>query len=844
MPGRPPTTPREARLDLTTMTDMPNVHEEKSGPHSNGDDKLGLLKAALIIITLGIVLYSIVLHLTAPEQNYRLIAPLLMPPLILATLIQLRRGRTQSALRMLAFGAWAVITTAAAFAGGVRAPALVAYPLLIVMTGWLLGLRSGIVMAVLTLAASGCFTLAEMANALPPAQPAPALLTWLVQTIVIVTSGVLIGFVLHRYDQRFRDVEQLGEELSGRVGDLAAKETELRLLTESIPAFIFRGDLDLRCRYANRRYAEFFGFRQEDIVGKGIADILGEEAANAIRHRLQAALGGDTVRYRATRHSTASGEDHHLDVSVVPERDESGTVVGFYALMLDVTPEVLAEQALRKQHAFQDALVQAQSDAGLGMIIIEKGRVIHANDAFCRMYGYTQKEVEALSSFLELAHPDDRERVLRNHQRRLNGEAFENSYRISIITKAGERRAVDMTVAFMEGAAPRVLVIINDATERVEAEVALQESEKRLREAQRIGHIGSWDLDLTSQRITWSGELYRIYERNREDFGGTWEELLNLVHPDDLPKVRQAWRESAQAQGGCEVQHRILMRDGRTKHLLVNWEVFRDGEGRSVRALGTAQDITEQVLAREEIQHLNEKLEARVRERTAELQTANKELESFAYSISHDLRAPLRGIDGFGQLLLEEYSGRLDTQGQDYLRRMRCAAQRMGALIDDILELSRVTRKSMGRKPVDLGHVAADIIDNKAKSDPQRRVEAIIAPGCTAIGDAQLLRVLLENLLENAWKYTRTTSPARIEFGRENANGEAVFFVRDNGVGFDMRYAGRLFNPFQRLHTSEEFEGTGIGLASAARVVHRHGGRIWAEAEPGKGATFRFTLPS
>ena len=175
---------------------------------------------------------------------------------------------------------------------------------------------------------------------------------------------------------------------------------------------------------------------------------------------------------------------------------------------------------------------------------------------------------------------------------------------------------------------------------------------------------------------------------------------------------------------------------------------------------------------------------------------------------------------------------------------MRGAAQRMGALIDDILELSRVTRKSMGRKPVDLGHVATDIIDNKAKSDPQRRVETIIAPGCTAIGDAQLLRVLLENLLENAWKYTRTTSPARIEFGREVASGEAVFFVRDNGVGFDMRYAGRLFGPFQRLHTSEEFEGTGIGLASAARVVHRHGGRIWAEAEPGKGATFRFTLPS
>lgn len=823
---------------------MTNAIEEKPDASLHDGGSQDLLKAALVIIAVGVVVYSIVLHLVAPEQSYRLVAPLLLPPIILITLILLRRGRVQAALRMLAFGVWAVVTIAASFAGGLRAPALVTYPLLIVMAGWLLGLRSGIAMAVLTLGASGLFALTESLGVLPQVQPAPALLIWVVQALTFVTAGVLIGFVLRRYDQRFHVAEQLGEELSGRIGDLAAKEAELRLLAESIPALIFRGDRDLRCRYANRRYAEFFGFRQEDIVGKGIADILGEEAANAIQHRLQAALGGDTVRYRATRHSTASGEDIHLDVSVVPERDESGTVVGFYALMLDVTPEVLAEQTLRKQHAFQDALVQAQSDAGLGMIIIEQGRVIHANDAFCRMYGYTLEEVKALPSFLELAHPDDRERVLRNHQRRLNGEQFENSYRISIITKTGERRAVDMTVATMEGAAPRVLVIINDASERVNAELALQESEKRLREAQRIGHIGSWDLDLTSLRITWSDELYRIYERSREDFGGTWKEVLDYAHPDDLARMRQAWRESAQAQSGCELQHRILTPDGRTKHVLVIWEIFRDSEGRPVRALGTAQDVTEQVLAREEIQHLNEKLEARVRERTAELQTANKELESFAYSISHDLRAPLRGIDGFGQLLLEEYSDRLDAQGQDYLRRMRGAAQRMGALIDDILELSRVTRKSMGRKPVDLGHVAADIIDNKAKSDPQRRVETIIAPGCTAIGDAQLLRVLLENLLENAWKYTRTTSPARIEFGREVDSGEAVFFVRDNGVGFDMRYAGRLFGPFQRLHTSEEFEGTGIGLASAARVVHRHGGRIWAEAEPGKGATFRFTLPS
>jgi PAS domain S-box-containing protein len=253
-------------------------------------------------------------------------------------------------------------------------------------------------------------------------------------------------------------------------------------------------------------------------------------------------------------------------------------------------------------------------------------------------------------------------------------------------------------------------------------------------------------------------------------------------------------------------------------------------------------DVTKQERARLEIEQLNRELDRRVKERTADLTAANRELESFAYSISHDLRAPLRGIDGFGQLLLEEYGGRLDETGQDYLKRMRSAAQRMGTLIDDILELSRVTRKSMGRRPVDLCRLAAEILETKAKSEPQRRVETVIAPSCTATGDAQLLRILLENLIENAWKYTRNEAHARIEFAREEAGGEAVYVVRDNGVGFDMRYASRLFSPFQRLHTPEEFEGSGIGLASASRIVHRHGGRIWAESSPGKGATFRFTL--
>ena len=234
--------------------------------------------------------------------------------------------------------------------------------------------------------------------------------------------------------------------------------------------------------------------------------------------------------------------------------------------------------------------------------------------------------------------------------------------------------------------------------------------------------------------------------------------------------------------------------------------------------------------------------EKALRERTFQLESANKELESFSYSVSHDLRAPLRSIDGFSVLLLEEHADRLDPAAQGYLRRVRAGSQRMGQLIDDLLNLSRVTRSEMNRETVDLSALARAIATELQQAQPERAVDLVIAPNLVANGDARLLRIALENLLSNAWKFTGRCSCARIEFGAIRHNGQPAYLVRDNGAGFDMTYAHKLFGAFQRLHAASEFPGSGIGLATVQRIIHRHGGRVWTEGEVERGATFYFTL--
>jgi light-regulated signal transduction histidine kinase (bacteriophytochrome) len=297
-------------------------------------------------------------------------------------------------------------------------------------------------------------------------------------------------------------------------------------------------------------------------------------------------------------------------------------------------------------------------------------------------------------------------------------------------------------------------------------------------------------------------------------------------------------RETGRWQG--EVWDR--RKDGRPYCELLSIAVIRDDQGKIAQHCAVFSDITKLKVAEAELMALNAELEDRVAQRTAALDHANKELETFSYSVSHDLRAPLRHIGGFSAIVLKANEGKLDAASVDYLKRINAASERMGLLIDDLLALSRVSRQELNKRDFDLSELAVQAANSLVEAHPEREVRVTVRPEMKARGDPGLARIVLENLIGNAWKFTARTSEPWIEVGLEERDGETVYYVRDNGAGFDMKYAHKLFAPFQRLHTDREFQGTGIGLSIVQRIVARHGGRIWAEAEAGKGATFYFTL--
>ncbi len=369
---------------------------------------------------------------------------------------------------------------------------------------------------------------------------------------------------------------------------------------------------------------------------------------------------------------------------------------------------------------------------------------------------------------------------------------------------------------------------------------ALRESESRYRRIVETANEGIWAID---QRFVTTFVNRRMAEMLGYQVAQmVGQPITNFMFERDIPAHEDRMAERQRGMSGFYEQ-RFRCSDGSERWMVVSAAPLTDQDGQFAGSFAMVTDITDRKRAEENVRALNAELEDRVRQRTAELETANKELEAFSYSVSHDLIAPLRGIDGFSRSVLEKYADKLDDQGRDWLNRIRAAAQRMAQLIDDLLKLSRLARSELRRSQVDLSAMVESIGRELAASEPERNVEFIVAPGVLVEADPDLIRIAMDNLLRNAWKFTSKHPAARIEFGTQMGNDSMVYFIRDDGAGFDQAYAGRLFGAFQRLHGVREFDGTGIGLAIVHRIITRHKGRVWAQGEVEKGATFYFTLP-
>jgi len=477
------------------------------------------------------------------------------------------------------------------------------------------------------------------------------------------------------------------------------------------------------------------------------------------------------------------------------------------------------------------------SPAAVALVRQPDGVVIDVNDAYERLFGWSRSEAigRSTATLRVWVDPEDRARFqqllaakgrvidFESRARRRNGEIFDSLVSAEMIEEAGERI---------------VLVIVLDVSARKRAEEALRENEQRFRALVDLSSDWYWVTDAEHRFTFREGEvLHRMGLQPDADYGKRrWEMgFLNLTEADWA-----AHRASLERRE--EFRDLLLERrspDGRVHWAMISGRPLYDATGRFLGYHGTGRDVTQQVSAEERLRRFNVELERKVLERTAELDAANHELEAFTYSVSHDLRAPLRAIEGFSRMLEERRAAALDEEARGYVQRVRAAARRMGLLIEDLIAFSRIGRAALHKRAVDLSALANLVAKELEAGAPERRVEWRLAEGLAAHADPGLARVVLENLLGNAWKYTGKTERAVIEFGK-TAAGE--FMVRDNGAGFDPAYSDGLFQPFRRLH-AEEFEGTGIGLATVRRVVERHGGRVRGEGAVGAGAAFYFTLP-
>jgi PAS domain S-box-containing protein len=633
----------------------------------------------------------------------------------------------------------------------------------------------------------------------------------LVQSFLVVLGATAL--VLSAEVQERRQVRARLEEAS----------TLLRSVTEGTTDVVFVKDREGRYLMINSAGASYLGRPVEEVLGRTDDDLFAPEMARAIRDRDRAVLETGTIR--TDEYAEFVGGEHRTFLAIKgPCRDARGRLTGVFGISRDITDR-------RLERSLLTGILEGTSDV---VFAIDRDfRFVAMNSSLKREYaeGFgAEPAVGARLSDVLAGHPQELAQRLAVLGRAFRGEESQEVWGMG---KAGAgHRWFDVRASPLRDETGHVIggsVIGRDITGQREAEALLRAKEARFRALGLQAPVGIFETDAgghcTFVNTRWC-ELTGLAPDMA--LGRVWSQA---VHPDDLARVAFAWDRAIEVQGEFRAEYRLRREDGPDVWVSAVAAAVVDAMGRQGGWLGTVVDVTERRRSEEEL-----------RRHRAALEASNRELETFSYSVSHDLRTPLRAIDGFSRALEEDYGPGLDPAARGYIERVRRATHRMGQIIDDLLQLSRLSRGELRSEPVDMTALAGEVDAALRAAQPEREVEFEAMPGLRATGDSRMLRLVLENLLGNAWKYTSRQPRARIGFGMENGAGEPVFFVRDDGAGFDMAYADKLFGAFQRLHSASEFPGSGIGLATVARVVQRHGGRAWAEGAPGRGATFYFTL--
>ncbi len=576
-----------------------------------------------------------------------------------------------------------------------------------------------------------------------------------------------------------------------------------------------------------------FGYSAEEVIGLSTTILFPPELVRDEREILARITRGESVKHFDTVRLRKDGSRVDVSVTISPVIDNQGKIIGASKIARDITERKMAEAArLANEESVRKTLDNVMEGCQL---IGFDWRYLYLNDAAekhnrrpnTELLGRTMLEawpgIEANAGFTKLRRSME-ERIVQD------GEW-------EFLFPDGTTRWFDVR---SQPVAEGILVLSTDTTERRQAEGKVRESEERFRTlADSIPQL-AW--------VARGDGFVHWYNQRWYDYTGTTPEQMEgwgwqSVHdPTILPQVMTDWPAAIAAGDAFEMEFPLRAADGRFRRFLTRAVPIKDEAGHVVQWFGTNTDVDELTQAQAELYHAHHTLEQRVVERTEQLEIANKELEAFSYSVSHDLRAPLRAINGFAGIVLEDFGRQLPEPGQKYLERIRSGGQQMGRLIDDLLAFSRLSRESMKGRIVDTAQLVRAVLSELNPQCDGRQIEITIGDLPRCYGDPALLKQVWINLLSNAIKYTRGRTLAVVEIGCHRENDEDVYFVRDNGAGFDMTYAHKLFGVFQRLHRTDEFEGTGVGLAIVQRVVRRHGGRAWAEAELDRGATFHFTL--